>query len=666
MAETWATPFANFHVQPRRDLSFRAAAALRWRIAAKRLIGWANKEQYTTMEPRQVRRCGALARPDGGVCWRLWAPYAKEVELVLFDGNQRRPRRMTPDEEGYFSHVERQGREGQRYAYRMNNGPDRPDPASLWQPDGVHQPSAVVLPGRFCWSDQQWRGVRRQDLVIYELHVGTFTPEGTFDAVIPRLQELRKLGVTAIEIMPVAQFPGRRNWGYDGTYLYAAQNSYGGPQGLQRLVDACHAAGLAIFLDVVYNHLGPEGNYLREFGPYFSDRYRTFWGQALNYDSAGCDSVRDFIIDNARMWIEEFHMDGLRLDAVHAIYDLSPHHILEAIKEAVDECGRRLGWPIHVIAESDLNDPRLLLPPERGGYNLDAQWSDDFHHAVHAYLTGERQGYYEDFGRAQDLAQVLQQTFLYAGTFSRHRNRRHGAPSGNLPGDRFVVSIQNHDQVGNRARGDRFSKLLSPAGQRLAGSLLLLSPHIPLLFMGEEYGEERPFQFFCSFSDGRLIDSVRKGRRHEFAAFAWQGEVPDPQSESTFNASRLSWSWPAETRQAGLRRLYADLLAARRRWPALQNLTDRTTHLLPAPDQAAVLELIRGVREPELGKTLQIYFNLTDQKQRLPHPRTPGDVVLFSSEAHYYGGERRHWDEIADLLPFECVVFGAADLRRSI
>jgi maltooligosyltrehalose trehalohydrolase len=615
------------------------------------------------MEPRQVRRCGALARPDGSVSWRLWAPFAKEVELVLFDGNQRRPRRMTRDETGYFTHTESEVREGQRYAFRMNNGPDRPDPASLWQPEGVHQPSAVVVPARFQWTDKEWQGVRRQDLVIYELHVGTFTPEGTFEAIIPRLAELRKLGVTALEIMPVAQFPGRRNWGYDGTFMYAAQNSYGGPQGLQRLVDSCHAAGLAIFLDVVYNHLGPEGNYLREFGPYFADRYRTAWGAALNYDSSGCDQVRDFIIDNARMWVEEFHFDGLRLDAIHAIYDFSPHHILQAIKESVDESGRRLGRPVHVIAESDLNDIRLLLPPERGGLILDAQWSDDFHHAVHAYLTGERQGYYEDFGRAQDLARVLQEPFLYSGSFSRHRNRRHGAPSGNLPGDRFVVSIQNHDQVGNRARGDRFGKLLAPPAQRLAASLLLLSPHIPLLFMGEEYGEERPFQFFCSFTDGRLIDNVRKGRRNEFAAFAWQGEVPDPQSEGTFNASRLTWSWPPGSRQAGMRQLYEDLLAARRCWPALQDFTDRAASLHPAADQAAVLELIRGGREPEAGKTLEIYFNLTDRRQRVPERGISRDRVLFSSETNHYGGERRDVGDIAELLPYECVVFGTLETR---
>jgi maltooligosyltrehalose trehalohydrolase len=620
------------------------------------------------MESRQVRRCGALAGPDGGFCWRVWAPSAKTVELVLLDEGRRSSYRMTPEEGGYFRHVEPAlGRpaEGQRYAFRLNNGPERPDPASLWQPDGVHQPSAIVLPQRFRWTDQAWKGVRRQDLVIYELHVGTFTPEGTFDAVIPRLASLRDLGVTALEIMPVAQFPGRRNWGYDGTYLYAAQNSYGGPHGFQRLVDACHAAGLAVILDVVYNHLGPEGNYLREFGPYFTDRYRTFWGQALNYDGAGCDPVREFIIDNARMWIEEFHCDGLRLDAVHAIYDFSPDHILAAIQRAGAESRRRHGWPVHIIAESDLNDIRLLLPPERGGYNLDAQWSDDFHHAVHAYFTGERQGYYQDFGRPQDLATVLWQPFLYAGNFSRFRNRSHGAPAGDFPGDRFVVSIQNHDQVGNRARGDRLSKLLPPPAQRLAASMLLLSPYVPLLFMGEEYGEERPFQFFCSFGDGRLIDNVRKGRRHEFAAFAWQGEVPDPQHEGTFNASRLTWSWPPNSFHEGMRRLYADLLAARRHWPALQNFTERSARLLGDGNQEAVLELIRGGSEPEPGQTVRIYCNLTRQQHPLSQT-IAGDDLLFSSEARYYRGDRQDLGQIDSLLPFECVAIGPASWKKFV
>ncbi|HEY7158582.1 MAG TPA: alpha-amylase family glycosyl hydrolase, partial [Gemmataceae bacterium] len=380
------------------------------------------------MANEEMRRCGVVSRPAGSVRWRVWAPRVKQVELVLIDGERRRAVPMRSEERGFFQHIEANVAEGQRYAYRLDGGPERPDPCSLSQPDGVHAASAVVRPERFAWTDQNWKGVRREDLVFYELHVGTFTAQGTFEAVIGRLNELRALGVTAVEIMPVAQFPGGRNWGYDGVLLYAAQNSYGGPYTLQKLVDACHAAGLAIFLDVVYNHLGPEGNYLAEFGPYFTDHHKTPWGLAVNFDGAGSDPVRDFVVNNARMWLEEFHFDGLRLDAVHAIFDLGARHILRDVEEAAEGVQRRSGRNIHVIAESDLNDPRLLYPPQRGGYGLDGQWSDDFHHAVHAYFTGERGGYYLDFGRRSQIARVLERPFLYAWNYSPHRDRKHGAP----------------------------------------------------------------------------------------------------------------------------------------------------------------------------------------------------------------------------------------------
>jgi maltooligosyltrehalose trehalohydrolase len=583
------------------------------------------------------------------------------VELVLVDDG-RRAFPMQAEPRGFFQQALPDIPEGQRYAYRLDGGPERPDPASLSQPEGVHGPSAVVRPERFAWTDGGWKGLPLADLVFYELHVGTFTPEGTFDAVIPRLDALRELGVTALELMPVGQFPGTRDWGYDGVFPYAVQDSYGGARGLQRLVDACHARGLAVFLDVVYNHLGPEGNYLNEFGPYFTDRYHTPWGSAVNYDGAGSDPVRAYVLDNVRLWVEEFHADGLRLDAVHAIFDSSPRHILRAVKEAADDAARRVGRAVTVIAESDLNDVRLLLPPQRGGYGLDGQWSDDFHHAVHAYLTGERHGYYQDFGPAEDLAKVLVEPFLVAGVYSPHRDRTHGAPSEGLPGDRFVVSVQNHDQVGNRARGDRLAALLPPPARRLAACLVLLSPHPPLLFMGEEYGEDNPFPFFCSFGDAALAQAVREGRRREFAAFAWQGEVPDPQAEGTFAAARLSWSWPEGTPRAGLRRLYADLLAARRQWPALGDFRDRTARLLSGAEGCLVLELVRGGPAVEPGKTVQVYFNLTDRRQ--PPPRVEGAEQLFTSEAERYAGARREGARAGELLPFECVAFGPRGWRK--
>jgi maltooligosyltrehalose trehalohydrolase len=617
---------------------------------------------------------GVSGLGDDSVRWRVWAPRARRVELVLIDGDKRRAIPMSAEEHGFFTRTEPRIPKGQRYAYRLDGGPERPDPASLWQPDGVHRPSAVVRPERFSWSDHAWQGFQRQDLVFYELHVGTFTPEGTFEAIIPRLPQLRELGITALELLPVAQFPGTRNWGYDGVHLFAPQNSYGGPLGLQRLVDACHAADLAVFLDVVYNHLGPEGNYLGEFGPYFTERYRTAWGPAFNYDSAGCDPVRAFILDNVRMWIAGYHVDGLRIDAVHAIYDAAPRHILRDIKETADMAARsssRSSSPnregvvqrhVHVIAESNLNDVRLLQAPERGGYGLDAQWNDDFHHVVHSYLTGERQGYYGDFGEIQHFTKLFEKTFVLDGTYSRFRDRRHGAPAYDMTGDRFVISIQNHDQIGNRARGDRLSTMLRAPAQRLAASLMLLAPHLPLLFMGEEYGEEHPFLFFCSFLDAHLVEQVRKGRREEFAEFAWQGEVPDPQAESSFADSRLTWSWPEGSHRAGLRRLYRDLLAGRRTWPALRDFQRRSACLVPETDPA-VLQVIRGGTTPTPGTTLQIHFNLTDKRQPVPSP-TNGDVVLFSSEAKQYGGERTDLNSPGILLPYECLVFGSANWEK--
>jgi maltooligosyltrehalose trehalohydrolase len=584
------------------------------------------------------------------------------VELVLIDGKGRRGLPMTGEGRGYFHKRVPGVAEGQRYAYRLDGGPERPDPSSLWQPDGVHSPSAVVRPERFARTDRGWKGVAREDLVFYELHVGTFTPQGTFEAIIPRLESLRRLGVTALELMPVAQFPGTRNWGYDGVFPYAAQNSYGGPQGLARLVDACHGHGLAVFLDVVYNHFGPEGNYTGEYGPYVTDRYRTPWGMAVNYDGPGSDAVRDFVLDNVRMWLDEFHFDGLRLDAVHAIYDLGARHLLRAIEDVADDVAAQADRKIHIVAESDLNDPRLLLPPERGGYGLDAQWSDDFHHAVHSHLTGERQGYYADFGPAQDLTRVLEQPFLYAGTYSPSRDRTHGASPEGLTGDRFVVCIQNHDQVGNRARGDRLGTLLEPSAQRLAASLLLLSPHLPLLFMGEEYGERNRFPFFCSFSDPQLIQNVREGRRREFEAFSWQGEVPDPQAETTFASARLSWAWPEGTFHAGLRHLYIDLLAARRAWPPCRDFTHRTARLLGGAGEG-VLRLLRGPDDMNRNQALHIYFNLTAQPQELPDGSDPARRMLFTSEAARYQGARTPDLSTRSLLPYECVVWGPPGLE---
>lgn len=598
--------------------------------------------------------CGALFQKDGDVRWRVWAPYAERVDLALLDSNGRATHAMKPEEGGYFSFEKERVQNGQRYAYRLNGGPDRPDPASRWQPDGISRPSAVLRLDEFQWSDAGWNGIPRDALVFYELHVGTFTPEGTFDAVIPRLPALRELGVTAIEIMPVAQFSGTRNWGYDGVHPYAPQQSYGGPQGLQRLVDACHGCGLAVFLDVVFNHLGPEGNYLSDFGPYFTEHYRTPWGAAVNYDDRGSDHVRAFVLDNVRMWIRDYHFDGLRLDAIHAIYDLGTRHILRDIKDAADAASEDRGYAAQIVAESDLNDARILLPPERGGYGLDAQWSDDFHHAVHTCLTGERQGYYVDYGLPEQLVKSLTDTFVLDGGYSCSRDRCHGGSNGGLSGDRFVVCIQNHDQIGNRAAGDRLTTLLPPAAQRLAASLLLLAPHLPLLFMGEEYAEPRPFQFFCSFSDPTLIENVRAGRRREFEAFHKEGgQVPDPQAESTLETSRLSWSWELDPHRSGMRQLYQDVLRMRREWPALRNYMKRSARLLRTVEP--VLELIRGESGDNSEDTIRALFNLSALEQ--PIPEVAGSRLRWSSEAERYNGARRAARSERILLPYECLIF---------
>jgi maltooligosyltrehalose trehalohydrolase len=464
-----------------------------------------------------------------------------------------------------FHVAEAHAREGTRYVFRVPDGREFPDPASRFQPDGVHRPSAVVDTRTFKWSDAGFAGHSLCDMVIYELHVGTFTPAGTFDAAISRLDDLADLGITAVEIMPVAQFPGGRNWGYDGVFPFAAQNSYGGPWALQRFVDAAHGRGISVILDVVYNHLGPEGNYFGEFGPVFSGRYCTPWGQAVNFDGPESEPVRSFFIQNALYWLKEFHVDALRLDAVHGIFDFSARHFLAELKEHVQNLSAQEKRKLNVIAESDLNDSRLLHLPVRGGYGLDAQWSDDFHHALHVLLTNESTGYYGDFGTVEDLGIAIRDGWRYSGRYSRFRKRRHGnSPLGISP-DHFVVFSQNHDQVGNRAGGERLAALVDFEGAKLAAGVTLLSPFVPLLFMGEEYGEKRPFPYFTSHGDPSLIEAVRRGRREEFAQFGWGDEVADPQDEATFAAAILNYAAKDAEPHRTLRRFYKSLLTLRKR-----------------------------------------------------------------------------------------------------
>jgi len=486
----------------------------------------------------------------------VWAPFRKDVSLsVLTPSPATYP--MQKDELGYWRATVP---DVQTYQYLLDNELLRPDPASRQQPQGVHGPSAVVR-DHFKWTDGEWKGIDPGEMVIYEIHTGTFSPQRNFQGIISRLEYLRSLGVNTIEIMPVAQFPGTRNWGYDGVYPFAVHTSYGN---LKELVNAAHQHGIAVLLDVVYNHLGPEGNYLPDFGPYFTDKYKTPWGPAINFDDAYCDAVRSYFIRNAMMWLEEFHIDGLRMDAVHAIWDCSAKHFVEELSEVVSTLPGKI-----LIAELDYNSPRYINIRDKGGYGLQAQWVDEFHHAVHSLLTKEVNGYYADFGGITALAKSFRDSYVYTGQYSTVRKRKFGILPVN-DYDQFVAFIQNHDQTGNRMYGERLSTLVSFEAQKLAAAVLLLSPHIPLLFMGEEYGEKNPFLFFTSYGDEALIEAVRKGRKEEFASFAWSGDVPDPQAEETYHRSMLSWH-TTSVEATALMEYYRYLIAFRKTRRALLN-----------------------------------------------------------------------------------------------
>ena len=513
---------------------------------------------------------------------------------------------MQRDALGYHRVLVEQAEAGTNYFYRLDESHDRPDPASRFQPEGVHGPSRLVDLDRFQWTDSDWKGLALEDSIFYELHVGTYTAAGTFEALLAHLDGLAALGVNTIELMPVAQFPGNRNWGYDGVYPFAVQNSYGTPRDLQNLVNAAHARGLAVTLDVVYNHLGPEGNYLHEYGPYFTDRYHTPWGAALNFDGPDSDQVRHFFIHNALGWLQNFHMDALRLDAIHGIFDASAFPFLAQLSVAVNSLSARLGRQMHLIAESDLNDSRVIRPKEQCGLGIDAQWSDDFHHSVHTLLTPERCGYYADFGGVQHLAKTVRNGWYYDGQYSPYRRRKHGNSPAGLPPWKFVVCNQNHDQVGNRALGERLSQLTSFEGLKLAAGATLLSPFVPLMFMGEEYGDTAPFQYFTSHSDAQLAEAVRQGRREEFSSFAWKDQIPDPQAESTFAASKLRHSLLQEEPHATLWRFYRMLLRFRY-------------------EQAFSRARRRRIKEYEASRTLILVYETE---------ANPWAVLLHFSSAH--------------------------------
>jgi len=576
-------------------------------------------------------RLGATYLGDSRCQFLVWAPLVPKVDVHVVSPEERIfP--LARDSQGYHQATVDGVAPGYHYFYRLDSERERPDPASRFQSQGVHGPSEVVT-SYFPWGDRGWSGLPLEEYIIYELHVGTFTKEGTFDAVIPHLDELKALGITAVELMPVAQFPGNRNWGYDGVYPFAVQGSYGGPLGLRRLVSACHQRGLAVVLDVVYNHLGPEGNYIADFGPYFTERYQTPWGAALNFDGPHSDEVRRFFIENAIYWLTEFHIDALRLDALHAILDISPYPFIEELAVGFHEQVEKLKRRAYLIGESAANDARLIRAPEQGGYGLDAQWNDDFHHALHVLLTGEQNGYYRDFGGLEHLVKAFQEGFVYSGQYSQYRKRRHGITSRDIPAHRFVVFAQNHDQVGNRTKSQRLSQLVPFDGLKLAAGVVLLSPFLPLLFMGEEYGEEAPFAYFVSHSEPALIEAVRRGRREDFASFEWTGEMPDPQDEATFLSARLNHRLRGEGQHQILAEFYRELIRLRRETPALARLSKDTMTVRGFEDR---LLLIQRWSE---GSRAVLVFNLSQDQGPVTIPMTQGrwHKKLDSAEERWGG-----------------------------
>jgi maltooligosyltrehalose trehalohydrolase len=524
-----------------------------------------------------------------GHTFRVWAPAATDVAVELFrdlphiavhepherpDEPPPRPVRrvaMEPDEGGWWRAQVSDAGPGTDYLFSVDGGPGRPDPRSAWQPHGVHGPSRVVDHDAFRWSDEGWSAPPLGQAVVYELHVGTFTPAGTFRGALEALDELVELGATHLELMPVATFAGRWGWGYDGVDLFAPHPSYGTPDDLKALVDGAHRRGLAVLVDCVYNHLGPEGNYLSTFGPYFTDAYATPWGEAVNVDGSGSTEVRRFIVDNACSWLRHYHVDGLRLDAVHAIIDTSAVHILEELSATVAELAAELDRRLVLVAESDRNDPRMLEPRSAGGYGIDAHWNDDFHHAVHVALTDERDSYYVDYGGLRPLADALRHAYVYRGQFSEHRDRHHGRTPEGMLGHSFVGYVQNHDQIGNRARGERASQLLSPARLRVAAAVVLTAPFVPMLFQGEEWAASAPFPFFADHAaNPDLADAVRAGRMEEFRSFGWRPEeVLDPEDPATFRAGVLDRSERSDPFHAEILDWYRRLIVLRRSEPSL-------------------------------------------------------------------------------------------------
>jgi maltooligosyltrehalose trehalohydrolase len=560
---------------------------------------------------------------NGSASIALWAPNAESAAIVL---QNKQSLELNKGEKGYWTLVTDKLKPLDEYQFLLDGNKLLPDPASRSQPHGVHGQSQAIDLLNFKWKATDWKPVSLDDYIIYELHTGTFTNEGTFAGIGAKLQYLKELGITAIEIMPVAQFPGERNWGYDGVFPYAVQESYGGAAGLMNLVDACHQQGLAVILDVVYNHVGPEGNYFNEFGPYFTNKYNTPWGNAINFDDAGCDEVRDYFVQNVLMWFRDFKIDALRLDAVHAIKDFSPKHILQEMREAVDKLESETRQKHYLIIEFDLNDKRFIDPIEKNGFGMDAQWIDEFHHALRVTAGGERNGYYSDFEGLKHLAKSYQDAYVYDGIYSPERQKTFGTKT-DSPGRQFVVFSQNHDHVGNRMLGERSSTLFSIRMQKLMAAAVFVSPYLPMLFMGEEYSEQNPFLYFVSHTDEDLIAAVRKGRKDEFKAFHAQGEAPDPQALETFERSKLNWDSPDNEQQQNMLQFYKKLIKLRKTLPALSNLS-RQNLVVSFNEERQTLRLQRW----EGNNKVYCFMNFSKETQPFELPAQNLEIALASSD----------------------------------
>jgi maltooligosyltrehalose trehalohydrolase len=584
------------------------------------------------------RNIGVVFNVDGKAKISVWIPNAISASLQI---NRNTLVNLHKHEHGYWMADTDLLKPGDFYQFKFTvneNGSVkeiyRADPAGVWMNNGVHEDSMAVDLNAFEFTDHQWSGLALEDLIFYELHVGTFTAEGTISAIEEKLDHLIELGITAIELMPVAQFAGHHNWGYDGVYPFAVHREYGTPDSLQKLVNTCHKKGLAVILDVVYNHIGPEGNYFKDFGPYFTDKYKTPWGDAINFDDAGCDGVRQFYIENALMWLRDFHVDGLRLDAVHAIKDFSAKHFLVSLKEHVNKLSEVTGRKYHLIAECDLNDSRYISSIDSKGYGMDAQWVDEFHHALRVTCGQEKKGYYADFNGIEHLAKSFNDVYVYDGLFSVERNRFFGNKVTTSCGNQFVVFAQNHDQVGNRMFGERLGTLLSFELQKLVAATVLVSPYLPLLFMGEEWGETQPFQFFVNYNDKNLIEAVRKGRKSEFSAFHDDSEPPDPQDSETFNRSKLSWDSLDKVPHQTMLSYYKKLLKIRKELPALHQLNRRHLKTYVYPEDNCLV-----VHRWHETQHVLCMMNFSSEPKEIPIPdaKLPWKIILDSSDAEWQG-----------------------------